>query len=106
MAIELFGHSALSIRETQHLAASARAAHPEWFCGPLHLSDAGDLGPFGAEIALEFGIAAQSRFGLFVHDKTHLDLLDRAADHPYAPFGDPLVLTRGMDQPRPPRSPT
>jgi hypothetical protein len=103
VAIDLFGHCAYPIREAQRRIDYIRAARPEWFSAILHLADAGDLGPFGHEIALEFGIDARCRFGLFVHDKTRLDCLTDAVEFIYQVFGtDMLVMTYGMDSIRPP----
>jgi hypothetical protein len=84
--------------ETERRLAAARRARPDLFSGPLYLAEASDLGPFGAEIAREFGIAAQCRFGLFVHDKSRLDRLGPAADLLLELFGSGrLVITHGMD---------
>jgi hypothetical protein len=41
-----------------------RMRHPEWFGGVFHLTDADGLGPFGLEIAREFGIDANCAFNL------------------------------------------
>lgn len=103
MAIDLFGHSALPLSETARRLDFARKSHPEWFAGPLFLADPTDLGPFGAEIARAFGIEAECRFGLFVHDKNRLDTLGPAVEFLYRVFGtDHLVVTWGMDSVRAP----
>lgn len=98
MAIDLFGHSALSIPETQKRIVHARSKHPEWFDGPLMLADAKPLGPFGAEIARDFGIEAQCLFGIFLHQKEKAGLITPAAEYLYELFGtDNVVITHGMD---------
>lgn len=98
MAIDLFGHCAHTIAETQVLIAKARAEHPDWFDGPVLIDDAKPLGPFGAEIAEEFGLKAKCRFGIFLHDKTRSELLTPVARYLYASFGEgKLVITHGMD---------
>jgi hypothetical protein len=103
VAIDLFGHSAYPIGEAQRRITYIRNARPEWFETILFLSDASDLGPFGHEIALEFGIDARCKFGLFVNDKTRLDCLGEAVEFIYQVFGtDMLVATYGMDSVRPP----
>jgi|GEM_PF-1532663 len=98
MAIDLFGHSALSRIETPKRIVRARAEHPEWFDGPLMLADAKKLGPFGAEIAQEFGIEAKCQFGLFLHENEKSELITPAAEYLYELFGtDNVVITHGMD---------
>jgi len=98
MAIDLFGHSALSIPETKKRIVHARAAHPEWFDGPLMLADAKELGLFGAEIAQEFGIEAKCLFGIYLHQKEKSELITPAAEYLYKLFGTAnLVITHGMD---------
>lgn len=98
MAIDLFGHSALTIPETQKRIVLARAERPEWFDGPLMLADAKKLGPFGAEIAQEFGIDAKCLFGIYLHQKEKSDLITPAAEYLYELFGTANVLiTHGMD---------
>ena len=98
MAIDLFGHSALPIPETQKRIVHARGHHPEWFDGPLMLSDARKLGPFGEEIARDFGIEAKCLFGIHLHQKEKSDLITPAAEYLYELFGtDNLVISHGMD---------
>ena len=103
MAIDLFGHTSCSIAEANRRLDYARKAHPEWFGQPLHLSEASDLGPFGADIAREFGIEAKCLFGLYVHDKERLEVLGPAVEFLYQVFGtDFVVITYGMDSIRAP----
>lgn len=98
MAIDLFGHSALPIPETQRRIVHARAARPEWFDGPLLLADARELGRFGAKIARDFGIEAKCLFGIFLRQKEKSDLITPAAEYLYELFGtDNVVITHGMD---------
>lgn len=98
MAIDLFGHTSYPIPEANRRLDYARREHPEWFKGPLHLHEAAKLGPFGAEIAREFGIEAKCLFGLFVHDKERLDALAPAVEYLYRVFGtEELVVTYAMD---------
>lgn len=98
MAIELFGHSALTIPETQKRIVHSRAEHPKWFAGPLMLADAKKLGLFGAENAHDFGIEAKCLFGIFLHDKKQVEMINPAAEYLYELFGtDNVVITHGMD---------
>ena len=98
MAIDLFGHSALSIPQTQKRIVHARGAHPEWLNGPLKLADAKPLGRFGAEIARDFGIEAKCLFGMFLHDKEQSALITPAAEYLYELFGtDNVIITHGME---------
>lgn len=106
MAIDFTGHCALPIAKAQKRIAFLRRARPDWFGGILNLTDAHGLGPFGLEIAAEFGIAAQSRFSLFVLDKERLAEVGRAVEFVYQVFGtDDLVVTWGNDSIRPPERP-
>jgi hypothetical protein len=106
MAIDLFGHCGLSIQDAQRRVRYIRSARPEWFDTILYLADAADLGPFGHEIALEFGIDARCVFGLFVHDKERLECLSPAVEFIYQVFGtEALVMTYGMDSVCPPSQP-
>lgn len=58
MAIDFTGHSALPVVEAQRRIAFLWQRHPETFGDVRHLTDAGGLGPFGHEMAAEFGITA------------------------------------------------
>jgi hypothetical protein len=103
MAIDLFGHTSYGMAEANRRLDYARRAHPEWFIGPLHLPEASGLGPFGADIAREFGIEAKCLYGLYVHDKERLEVLGPAVEFLYQVFGtDHLVITYGMDSVRSP----
>lgn len=99
MAIDLFGHSALGRAETGRRLEALRQDRPDLFAGPLFLAEPSGLGPFGAEIAREFGMSdARCVFGLFVHDKARTDLIDPAVALLLDRFGPGrLVVTYGMD---------
>jgi hypothetical protein len=122
MAIDFTGHCRLGIVDAQrridHLrqvrpdwyrrppTAAGRAALPRppaWLDGVLLLSDARALGPFGREIALEFGIDAKCNFLMSVLDKERLDEVRDAVERVYETFGTAdLRVTWGNDTPRPP----
>ena len=103
MAIDFTGHCAYPREEAQRRIAFMRRVHPEWFGDVLALTDALPLGPFGHEIALEFGIEAKCRFALFVLNKDWLDTVRIAVEYVYEVFGtDDLVVTYGTDSIRPP----
>lgn len=99
MAIDLFGHSALGLAETGRRLETLRGERQDLFAGPLILSEPSGLGPFGAEIAEEFGLPdARCVFGLFVNDKSRTDLIDPAVVLLLDRFGPGrLVVTYGMD---------
>jgi hypothetical protein len=106
VSIDFTGHCAYPIEDAQRRIAFMRRVHPEWFGGVLHLTDALDLGPFGHDIALEFGIDAKCKFGLYVLNKDWLDSAGEAVEFVYQVFGtDHLVVTYGMDTIRPPLRP-
>jgi hypothetical protein len=106
MAISFGAHCRYSKTETQRRIDFMRMAHPEWFGGVLHLTDALDLGPFGHEIACGFGIDAKSRFGLHVLNHDWLDEVREAVEYVYRVFGtDDLVVTFENDSIRPPLRP-
>ncbi|PWR23318.1 hypothetical protein [Zavarzinia compransoris] len=99
MAIDYFGHTTLPIRDAQRLIDRARREQPAWFIHLLYLYDAGPLGPFGAEIAQGFGIAARSRFMASVVDKERTAGLPQALEELYRRFGTArLIITWGLDQ--------
>ncbi len=103
MAIGFTGHCSYPIQEAQRRIAFLRKSRPEWFGGMMNLTDASDLGPFGHEIALEFGIDAACNFGLFLLNKDWLESTRPAVEYLYEVFGtDHLVVTYGMDSIRPP----
>lgn len=103
MSISYFGHSALSRRETQDLIDGLRRREHDLFATRFRLHDATPLGPFGAEIARDFGIEARCRFMIAVTDKERLDGLDDALDGIYRAFGpDRLVITWELDRIRRP----
>ncbi len=103
MAIDFTGHCRLSIAEAQRRIDYLKRTRPDWFGGVLHLTDAEDLGPFGAEIAREFGIEAQSKFSLHLLNKDWLAEMRDAVECVYQVFGTrDLVITWGTDSIRPP----
>jgi hypothetical protein len=103
MAIDFTGHCRLPRAEAQRRIEFARRARPEWYATVVTLTDALDLGPFGREIAAEFGIEAECKFCLFVLDKERLDEVRDAVEFLYQVFGtDDLVITWGNDTIRPP----
>ncbi len=105
MSIDYRGHCALPLEEARARIAFARQAKPEWFCDPLWLYDAKPLGLFDHEIALGFGIDARCTFLLSVFDKERMACLEEAIDFLYEVFGtEGLVITWGLDKPRPPRA--
>lgn len=103
MSIDFAGHCRLPQPAAQARIDFLRRKRPDWFGGVLHLSDAHGLGPFGREIALEFGMAARCRFSLHVLNSDWLDQCREAVEYVYQVFGtDDLVITYGMDSIRPP----
>jgi len=103
MSIDFTGHCALPRPEAQDRIDFLRQKRPDWFGGVLHLTDADGLGPFGREIALEFGVEAKCKFSLFLLNKAWLDQCRDAVEYVYRVFGtDDLVITYGMDSIRPP----
>ncbi|MCF4165070.1 hypothetical protein L2U69_05405 [Zavarzinia compransoris] len=103
MTISYFGHSALPRRQTQDLIDALRRRNGDLFVTRFHLHDATPLGPFGAEIARDFGIEARSRFMIAVTDKERLDGLDDALDRIYRAFGaGRLIISWELDRVRPP----
>ena len=106
MAIDFTGHCALPQREAQKRIDFLRLQRPDWFGGVLHLTDAHGLGPFGGEIALEFGIEAKCKFNLFLLNTDWLDQCRDAVEYVYRVFGtNDLVITFGNDSIRPPLAP-
>lgn len=102
MSISYFGHSALDPARTQRRIEHLRDARPDWFSGPLELTDARPPGSFGGEIAREFGIEAQCIFSLHVHDKTRIAAVHPALDFIYEVFGTGhVVVSWEMDRVRP-----
>ncbi|WP_417481837.1 hypothetical protein [Maricaulis sp.] len=107
MSISYFGHSALDLTQTRRRLEHLRQTRPDWFSGPLELTDARPLGPFGAEIAREFGVEAQCIFGLHLRDKTQIAALEPALDFIYEVFGtDHVVMSWEMDRVRSAAAPT
>ena len=103
MAIDFTAHCRLPKVKAQRRIDFARQAHPEWYGTVVTLTEALDLGPFGRDIATEFGIAAKCKFCLFVLDKERLDQVRDAVEFVYEVFGtDDLVITWGNDTIRPP----
>lgn len=103
MSIDFTGHCRLPIRDAQRRIDYMRRVHPEWFGGVVHLTDAHGLGPFGAEIARDFGMEAKSLFSLHVLNHDWLDEVREAVEFTYQVFGTTdLVITYGTDSIRPP----
>jgi len=103
MAIDYFGHCACELAETRQRLAYLRRQRPEWYGVVLELHEPSDPGPFGVEIALEFGIAARCRFLMHVLDKQRLAAVGDAVEFVYRVFGtDSLVVTCATDTIRPP----
>ncbi|MDD3445069.1 MAG: hypothetical protein PHS60_06640 [Zavarzinia sp.] len=104
MAIDYFGHCALPPDHARRLIDDLRRREPVLFRIVLHLYDARPLGPFGAEIARDFGIEARSKFMASVFDKGRLAEAELGLDLIYDTFppGD-LVITWGHDSIRPRR---
>jgi hypothetical protein len=103
VAIDFTGHCRLPVAEAQRRIDYLRRTRPDWFGGVLHLTDAHDLGPFGAEIAREFGMEARSKFSLHLLNKDWLDAMRDAVEYVYQVFGTAdLVITWGNDTIRPP----
>ena len=122
MAIDFSGHCRFNIADAQRRIEYLRGLKPDWFVKPLSaaerarlagppawlegvllLTDAAPLGPFGLEIAMEFGIEANSRFLMSVIDKERLDEVREAVEMVYETFGTAdLVVTWGNDTIRPP----
>jgi hypothetical protein len=80
-----------------------RMRHPEWFGGVFHLTDADGLGPFGLEIAREFGIDANCAFNLHLLNHDWLEQARDAVEYVYRVFGTAdLVITFENDSVRRP----
>ena len=105
MAISYFGHSALSLEETNSLLGELRKVLPVETWAAIRLEAATPVPmPFGGDIAREFGIAAASRF--------QFTLIDKEQAHRYRPaliaaaygiFGrDRLFITWELDSIVPP----
>jgi hypothetical protein len=106
LSIDYMGHCAYSIEDAHTRIAHLRRTRREWYRDVLQLADAHGLGPFGHEIALEFGIDAKCQFGLYVLNKDRLDEAREAVEYVYEVFGtDYLVITYGTDSIRPPLRP-
>tara|TARA_R110000868_G_scaffold208192_5_gene457632 strand:- start:5 stop:340 length:336 start_codon:yes stop_codon:yes gene_type:complete len=106
MSISYFGHSALDLALTQRRIEHLRDARPDWFSGPLELTDARPPGPFGGEIAREFGIEAQCIFSLHLRDKTRIATVHPALDFIYEVFGTGhIVMSWEMDRIHPAATP-
>ena len=98
MAIDYFGHSALPPDQTEALLARLRREHPM-----LQVHPANRLQFFDAEIAREFGIAAQAKFMVSLIDKTRIGEVPEALAAIYRAFGpEHLVITEGHDRAIPP----
>lgn len=103
MSIDYTGHCAFPKGEAQRRIDYLRRTRPDWYLGMHHLTDASDLGPFGAEIARAFGIEAQCIFNIFLLNKDWLDQSREAIEFIYAVFGTGmLVITYGNDSVRKP----
>ena len=103
MSIDYTAHCAFPKGEAQRRIDYLRAARPDWYPGMHHLTNAGDLGPFGAEIAREFGIEAQCVFNIFLLNKDWLESSRHAVEFVYEVFGtQKLVITYGNDSIRAP----
>ncbi len=121
MAIDFTGHCRLSTADAQRRIDYLRRERPDWFLAPLSkeqrsrlpgpawldgvllITDAADLGPFGCEIAMEFGMDARCSFLMSVLDKERLDDVREAVERVYEVFGtDDLVVTWGNDTRREP----
>jgi hypothetical protein len=103
MSIDYTAHCAFPKGEAQRRIDHLRRTRPDWYPRMHKLTDAEELGPFGAEIAREFGIQAQCRFSIFLLNKDWLEQSRDAVEHIYEVFGtDSLVITYGNDSIRPP----
>jgi hypothetical protein len=103
MAIDYTGHCAFPKGEAQRRIDYLRATRPDWYPGMHKLTDAKALGPFGAEIAREFGIEAQCVFNIFLLNKDWLEASRDAVECVYEVFGtEKLVITYGNDSIRAP----
>jgi hypothetical protein len=103
MSIGYTGHCAFPIGEAQRRIDHLRRTRPDWYRDMHRLTDADDLGPFGAEIARGFGIEAQCRFNLFLLNKDWLEQSRDAVEFVYEVFGtEALVITYDDDAVRPP----
>ncbi len=103
MSIDYTGHCAFPQGEAQRRIDYLRRTRPAWYPGMHHLTDANDLGPFGAEIARDFGIEAQCVFNIFLLNKDWLEESRDAIEFVYEVFGtDRLVITYGNDSIRAP----
>jgi len=101
MSISYTGHCAFPKGEAQYRIDHLRRARPDWFIDMHRLTDASDLGPFGAQIAREFGIEAKCVFGIHLLNKDWLKQSRDAVEFVYEVFGtDTLVITFGNDSVR------
>jgi len=103
MAIDYTGHCAFPKGEAQRRIDYLRSTRPDWYPGMHKLTDARETGPFGAEIAREFGIEARSVFNIFLLNKDWLEASRDAIEFVYEVFGtEKLVITYGNDAVRKP----
>lgn len=103
MSIDYTGHCAFPKGEAQRRIDYLRRTRPDWYPDMHNLTDAHDLGPFDAEIARAFGIAAQSVFNIFLLNKDWLEQSREAIEFVYEVFGTrKLVVTYGLDSIRAP----
>lgn len=103
MSIDYTGHCAFPKGEAQRRIDYLRRTRPDWYIDMHKLTDANDLGPFGAEIARDFSIEAQCVFNLFLLNKDWLDQSRDAVEFIYQVFGtESLVVTHGNDSIRQP----
>lgn len=103
MSIDYTGHCAFPKGEAQRRIDYLRRTRPDWYPDMHHLTDANDLGRFGAEIAREFGIEAQCVFSIFLLNKDWLEQSRDAIEFVYEVFGtEKLVITYGNDSVRAP----
>lgn len=103
MSIDYTGHCAFPKGEAQRRIEHLRRTRPDWYPGMHHLTDAQDLGPFGAGIAREFGIEAKCVFNIFLLNKDWWEASHDAVEFVYEVFGtEKLVITYGNDSIRKP----
>ena len=103
MSIDFTGHCAYPIEEAHARIAYLRRTRPDWFFDMMHLTDAHDLGPFGHEIAEEFGIDAKCAFSLHLLNSDWVEHTGPAVEYIYQVFGtERLVITYGTDSIRKP----
>ncbi len=92
MAIDLFCHSSLPLRQVQEVLSTLLIQHQELFANKFLISDVRQAKDIDEEVALEYGLHAQCLFLVRVNDKSARDLLSIVVDIVKKALGDSNVV--------------